>query len=177
MQPKPKLVSFLNQVFLDIKPKEETYICTNAIPLPQNPSISDSLPALEEAISLLKTFSESIPREKQKQILRQSLSQQGDRQLDQVLLEATLRKAQLTQSIQSSSQQIEEEMERINAEIERLWNLRDQVSEKSKQHQWALSQESARLDSVISLVVDSRPNKTTALPRNPRQLSALTGAR
>jgi hypothetical protein len=186
MQPKPKFISFLNQVFLDVKAKEETesITYTNDISIKSDqPAYINPMPALEEALLVLESLSSSMPPEKQKQILRQALHQHGDGHLDQVLLEATLRKAQMIQAMQSCSQDIDGEIASVNAEIDRLWNLRDQVSEKAKQHQWALLQENAQLDSMIRLMVDSPTNEPapdTASPivgsvasRNPRRLSTL----
>ena len=192
MQQKQKLISFINQVFLDVKPKDETVAIASTSNLSKEsnqPAYVSPMPVLEDALFVLTTLSKSIPQEKQKQIFRQALRQYGDGHLDQVLLEATLRKAQMTQAMQNCSHEIDSEIANVNAELDRLWNLRDQITEKAKQHQWALSQECATLDNVISLMVSSSTDKSApllrdtsnrpepVLPRNPRQLSAIAGAR
>jgi hypothetical protein len=112
-------------------------------------------------------------------ILKQALAQQGEGHIDQVLLEATLRKAQLAQK--PSTKELDERLSEINAEIDRLWNLRDQRQEESKRIQWALTQESERLDQVLALLVGSAnltpdtpsPTAGSIASRNPRRLSTL----
>lgn len=107
-------------------------------------------------------------------ILRQALAQQGEGHIDQVLLEATLRKAQLAQNPKTTG--LEERLAELNAELDRLWDLRDQRQEESKRLQWALQQQSEQLDQVLALLVGTTPVTPAAengTGRNPRRLSAL----
>jgi septal ring factor EnvC (AmiA/AmiB activator) len=110
---------------------------------------------LENALSLVSTFNDAIPKEIQKQICQQSLSQQSEGNLDKIIVEASQRKAQLLQEIKKETEQSETSVADINAEIDRLWNMRDQLQEESKQKQWGLTQRSEQFDQLISLLVDT----------------------
>lgn len=134
--------------------------------------------ALDNALALIQTFPEAVPHDLRRSIVRQALAQQGEGQIDQVLLEATLRKAQLAQNPANS--ELDTRLAELNAELERLWDLRDQRQEESKRIQWALQQESDQLDQVLTLLVGSpapaeapSPSTESGTGRNPRRLSAL----
>lgn len=183
MEQKPKRPSFFSNIFAESKSNNESTLGTESTPkknghtsikynkhydelvLPTKKSETNYSKVLENAISLVSTFTDNIPREIKQQICQQSILQQSDGDIDQVLVEASKRKAHLMQEIKQSNEESEASVAEINAEIDRLWNLRDQLQEDSKQKQWHLTQSSEQLDQLISLLVDTGSPTSPAPPQ------------
>lgn len=167
MEQAPKRQSLFSNFFSDSKQKSEPaakkspstsikyHKNVDELILPTQKTDISYSKVLENAVALVSTFTDNIPKEIQQQICQQAVLQQSDGKLDQVLVEASRRKAQLMLDIKQESEQSEASVADINAEIDRLWNLRDQLQEESKQKQWTLSQSSDQLDQLISLLVDN----------------------
>jgi hypothetical protein len=182
MEQKQKRPSFFSNMFAEVRPSAESTPKKvghtsnkynknfDELVLPTQKTETSYSKILENAISLISTFTDNIPREIKQQICQQSILQQSDGNIDQVLVEATKRKSQLMQEIKQSSDTSEASVAEINAEIDRLWNLRDQLQEDSKQKQWHLTQSNEQLDQLISLLVDSNtPTSPTPMQDMPKE--------
>lgn len=179
MEQTPKRSSLFSNLFSDSKQKSEPAAKKSPstsikyqknfdeLVLPTQKTEISYSKVLENAVALISTFTDNIPREIQQQICQQAVLQQSDGKLDQVLVEASRRKAQLMLDIKHESEQSEASVADINAEIDRLWNLRDQLQEESKQKQWTLSQSSDQLDQLISLLVDTGAPASAPEPPAP----------
>jgi hypothetical protein len=123
-------------------------------PLAQTPSAELSVTERPELIlELLATLPPHLPKEQQRRIVQNILSRKSTFDPETLVGELAWQKRDLMSSLEKLASEEEQEQTAITAQIETLWNQRDQVQETYTQRSEEFQNRVAQLDRVLSFLL------------------------
>lgn len=130
-----------------------------------NPNSPMSLTERPELIlELLAALPTHLPKDQQRRIVQNILSRKSTFDPEVLVGELAWQKRDLMSSLDNLAQEEEAEQTQITAQIEALWNRRDQVQESYTHRSEELQNRVAKLDQILSFLIGE---ELFTAPREP----------